>query len=133
MATGECNCGAVSYRIDADLSDVYVCHCSICRNSTGGSGIPVVVVANSAFAWSRGQDQISHWSKPGHDWQTSFCRICGSPLPGANDPERMYVPVGTLATGHEKLKVAHHIFVDSKAAWQEIADSGKQHAESFSG
>ena len=39
MATGECNCGAVQFEIDAQLSGVFVCHCSICRRSTGSNGI----------------------------------------------------------------------------------------------
>lgn len=133
MASGACNCGAVAYRIDTDLSDIFICHCSICRNSTGGSGIPVVVIPKSVFTWTAGQDLITYWSKPGHDWNTSFCQNCGTPLPGANDPERMYVPVGSLIAGHEELRVAHHIYVNSRAAWEEIGDSGKQHAEGFSG
>jgi hypothetical protein len=44
MTRGECNCGAVQFEIDADLTDVFVCHCSICRRSTGSNGIAVVVV-----------------------------------------------------------------------------------------
>jgi hypothetical protein len=39
MARGECNCGAVAFEADADLSGVFVCHCSICRRSTGNNGI----------------------------------------------------------------------------------------------
>ncbi len=129
MATGECNCGAVSYHIDADISEVYICHCSICRKTTGGAGFAVVVVDNASFSWLSGRENVSYWAKPGHDWHTSFCRRCGSPLPGANDDARMYVPVGTLTAGHEQLAVAHHIFVDSKAGWEEIADNGVQHPE----
>ena len=49
MARGECNCGAVAFEIDADISDVFVCHCSICRKFTGSNGIAVVVIDNNAF------------------------------------------------------------------------------------
>ena len=31
MALGECNCGAVAFEIDTQLTDVFVCHCSICK------------------------------------------------------------------------------------------------------
>lgn len=133
MARGECNCGAVAFEVDADLSNVFVCHCSICRRATGANGIAVVVIDNKCFRWLRGQDKIATWKKPVGDWQCWFCRDCGSPLPGANDPARMFVPAGLISDGGEKLKVAHHIWVGSKAGWDEIGDAGKQHVEAFKG
>jgi hypothetical protein len=133
MARGECNCGAVQFEIDADLSDVYVCHCSICRRSTGSNGMAVVVVPNDRLRWIRGEDQIAMWSKPNSEWEKWFCRVCGSPVPGRNDPARMFVPAGSLTQGADALRVAHHIWVGSKAVWDEIGDAGKQHAEQFRG
>lgn len=127
-ARGQCNCGAVAFEVEADLAHVYVCHCSICRRYTGAHGIAVVVVDNGAFRWARGQDQVTTWKKPGADWHAHFCKTCGSALPGPNDPARMFIPAGLIAEGGERLKVAHHIFVDSRAAWDEIGDAGKQHA-----
>ena len=133
MAKGQCNCGAVRFEIDADLADVFVCHCSICRKATGSSGIAVVLVPNDKLRWVRGEDQIVMWSKPNSDWQTWFCRVCGSPVPGQNDPAKMFVPAGTLTEGGDALRVAHHVFVGSKAVWDEIGDAGKQHTEQFRG
>ena len=132
MARGECNCGAVAFEIRTDVSDVYVCHCSICRRSTGGNGIAVIVVDNDVFRWLRGENEISTWKKPGADWQTWFCRICGSTLPGINDASRMFVPAGLISDGGEALRVVHHIWVDSRAPWDEIGDSGKRHSEAYS-
>lgn len=131
MALGECNCGAVAFEVSVDLSDVYVCHCSICRRATGSNGIAVIVIDNGAFRWLRGEDQIATWKKPNADWQTWFCRVCGSPLPGANDESRTFVPAGLISNGGEDLRVAHHIWAGSKAVWDEIGDSGKQHREAF--
>lgn len=131
MAQGQCNCGAVAFEIDAELSDVFVCHCSICTRSTGSNGIAVVLVDNGAFRWTRGEAEVSTWKKPDADWQTWFCRICGSPLPGANDDSRTFVPAGLLTSGAEALRVAHHVWVGSKAVWDEIGDSGRQHLEGF--
>lgn len=123
MAKGGCNCGAIKFEITCDISDVYVCHCSICRRSTGSGGIAVVVVNNSQFKWIQGQDQINTWVKPCHDWQTSFCKTCGSALPGKNDQKHTYIPAGTLTEGDENLKVAKHLFTESKACWEEIIES----------
>ena len=129
MARGECNCGAVQFAIDGDLPGVFVCHCSICRKATGSNGIAVVVVPNDQFQWVQGQQHIAMWKKPGTDWQTWFCRICGSPVPGENDQNRMFAPAGSITHGGDALRVAHHIWVGSKAVWEEIGDAGKQHAE----
>jgi hypothetical protein len=131
--TGQCNCGAVAFEIDAVISDVFVCHCSICRKCTGSNGIAVVVVDNDVFRWTRGEELIRTWRKPGADWQTWFCSMCGSPLPGANDESQMFVPAGLITGGGESLRVAHHIWVDSKAVWDEIGDTGEQHREAFPG
>ena len=133
MAKGECNCGAVQFEIDADLSGVYVCHCSICRRSTGSNGIAVVVVPNEQFRWVRGQEHIATWKKPNADWQTWFCSVCGARVPGENDATRMFVPAGSITQGGDALKVIHHIWVGSKAVWDEIGDAGKQHTEAFQG
>ncbi len=132
MAKGECSCGAVAFEVSGELSGVIVCHCSICRRSTGSNGIAVVVVDTDAFQWIRGVEHISTWKKPDADWQTWFCSRCGSRLPGKNDETRMFIPAGLLTEGSESLAVSHHIWVDSKAVWDEICDSGQQHREAFS-
>lgn len=131
MARGECNCGAIRFEISAALSDVFVCHCSICRRATGSNGIAVVVIENTDFRWIRGEDQVTSWEKPDADWQIWFCRVCGSPVPGTNDESRMFVPAGLITDGGDFLTVKHHIWVDSKAVWDEIGDSGRQHREAF--
>ena len=89
MVAGECNCGIVAFETKAEVSDVFICHCSICRRSTGTNGMAVVIVDIGKFRWCRGQEQIVKWLKPNHDWENSFCKVCGSNLPGANDEARM--------------------------------------------
>ena len=133
MVSGACNCGAVSFKISADLSDVIVCHCSICRRATGSNGIAVVVVDNEKFEWTGGADFVTSWRKPDADWEMSFCRRCGSPLPGADDDARTFVPAGLISEGGEDLRVAHHIWVDSKATWDELGSRGRRHPEAYEG
>jgi hypothetical protein len=133
MATGECNCGAIQFEIDADLTDVYVCHCSICRRNTGSNGIAVIVFPREQFRWIKGHELIATWKKPNADWQTWFCSVCGAPVPGENDATRMFAPAGSITSGGEALKVTHHVWVGSKAPWDEIGDPGKQHTGAFGG
>jgi len=131
IACGQCNCGEIAFEVLTQISEVYFCHCSICRSSTGSSGIGVVVVNNDDFRWVKGQDLVKTWTKPKHDWQTSFCTECGSTMPGKNDDARMYIPAGAIYQGGENLKVTHHIWTDSKAPWDEISGSGIHHKEAF--
>lgn len=131
-STGSCNCGSVKFEISSEISDVYICHCSICRKSTGSGGIAVAIVSNDDLLWLEGHDFIKTWHKPNHDWQTSFCINCGSPLPGKNDEEASYVPVSLLDSGQGRLEVKHHLFVGSKPSWENISDNGVQHKNGFS-
>lgn len=101
------------------------------ENLLCSNGIAVVVVDNEAFKWMRGENQVLTWKKTIGNWETSFCRVCGSTLPGINDESRMYVPAGLITNGDESLKVVHHIWVDSKAVLDEIGDSGKQHRQAY--
>ncbi len=133
MARGQCNCGAIKFEISADVSDVIICHCSICRRSTGSNGIAVFVVDNEDFRWTGGEELIATWKKPDADWQTWFCRTCGSRLPGVNDEKRMFIPAGLITEGGDKLEVRHHIWVDSKATWDVIGDAGRLHPHAFEG
>lgn len=133
MARGECNCGNVRFEITADLSGVNICHCSICRRATGSNGVAVIVVDNNDFQWTGGKKFITSWKKPDADWQMWFCSECGSPVPGVNDESRMFVPAGLINDGGESLTVTHHIWVNSRATWDEIGDDGRRHAEAFEG
>lgn len=133
MIAGQCNCGSVRFAIRSQPSGVYVCHCSICRRSTGSNGIAVALVSNDDFRWTGGQEYIAMWTKPDSTWETWFCKVCGSRVPGRNDSTRMFVPAGLLADAGSALRVIHHIWVGSKADWDEIGDAGKQHMEGFRG
>lgn len=131
MTKGACNCGAVAFEIMGDVSQVIVCHCSICRKSTGSHGIPVVLFEKKDFRWTKGEDQIATWQKPGADWKKWFCKTCGSPLPGENDDVRMFAPAGVITDDGDLHSVIHHIWVGSKAKWDEIGDDGLQHPDEF--
>ena len=128
---GSCNCGAVTYTADVEATDVYVCHCSICRRFSGAQGMAVTVVENQSFRWTSDTDSIAVWDKPGHDWQANFCSVCGFAVPGRNDEARMFIPVGSIIEGGDRLTVVHHIYVDSKASWDTWDDDGQQHPEAF--
>ena len=74
MAKGECNCGAVQFEIDADLSGVS-CATADRRRSTGSNGIAVVSLPNDRLRWIRGEEHIATWRKPKTDWETWIWRM----------------------------------------------------------
>lgn len=133
MIKGECNCGAIQFEANTNPAGVFVCHCSICRRHTGTNGNAVLVLSDNDFRWLRGEESISTWKKPSHDWQIWFCKICGSQVPGRNDDSTMFIPAGLLTEGDDDLRVIHHIWVDSKASWDDIGDSGRRHRKAFEG
>lgn len=59
-----------------------------------------------------------------------FCGICGSPIIGKRESlsETVRVRIGTLDTP-SYAKVSAHIFVDSKAEWDNIHDDAPQYQE----
>lgn len=126
MIQGACNCGAVTFEVSTEVKDIYACHCSICRKWTGNNGVAVVVIPKTAFRWASSEDLVTVWRRPVGDWQSSFCKTCGSALPGENDEATMFVPAGLLDDAEVKLRVAAHIWVESKASWDEIGDDGQQ-------
>ncbi|MHA7817838.1 MAG: GFA family protein [Pseudohaliea sp.] len=103
------------------------------HESRAECGNAIVIVSSDGFRWTSGEDLISTWKKPGHDWQMWFCSVCGSQLPGENSASTTFIPAGSITAGDEGLKVIHHIWVDSKASWDEIGDAGRQHPEAFEG
>jgi hypothetical protein len=131
MVQGHCNCGTVTFEISGSLGGIYICHCSICRRATGTNGIAVVVVPNENFNWTQGEDHVAQWTKPGTNWETWFCKQCGSRVPGRNDDERIFIPAGLLPGSRLGLTVQAHIWVHSKAEWDEIGDGGHQYPERY--
>ena len=64
-----------------------------------------------------------------HSYSTSFCGDCGSLVPGVSHEVRVaLLPVGSIDTSLAPLPMTH-IFVASKAPWDEITDSWPQFDE----
>jgi hypothetical protein len=125
MIRGSCLCGAVRFEIEGLHSKIGVCHCSLCRKASGVSSTAVLALSATNLRWVSGQDAITQYERPS-GYGTSFCRVCGSPAPDPDNRRTMYrVPVGLL-DDNPPLPVGDHIYVGSKAAWDEIGDTAPQ-------
>lgn len=131
MLNGSCVCGEVSFEIDGKISDIYQCHCSVCRKATGSSGISVFLSSGTAFSWLSGENSIQLY-KTASGYRSVFCNTCGSRLPDPNpDETTFWVPAGLMDEQDLGVKVGAHIFVGSIAAWDLIGGDGVQHDEHF--
>lgn len=131
MLKGSCLCGSVAFEIKGEVTDIYQCHCSICRKALGASGISVCLSNGDHFNWISGEQQIQLF-KTQSGYRSVFCKICGSHLPDPNpDGTTFWIPVGLLDSPNPGIKVGAHVYVDSKASWDVIGDDGVRYAAGF--
>lgn len=125
MIRGSCVCGTVRFETEGRVSPISMCHCSVCRKSFGGHSNAVLVTAAKRFRFLSGEDQIRGYRRPS-GYRTSFCGNCGCPVPLEHESGKlMMLPAGSL-DDDPGVGVARHIFVGSKASWDEIGDAAPQ-------
>ena len=77
-------CGGVKFSINGDPTDIYQCHCSVCRKVTGSTGISVFIAFGDNYKWEQGKDLIKMHVTPS-GYRSVFCSECESELPeGSN-------------------------------------------------
>ena len=128
MIRGSCLCGAVRFEYSRAVTQVGMCHCSQCRKVSGVASNAVIVVPEAELHWLSGEELRQLFRKPS-GWSTTFCRTCGSPLPQTLPGAAAYwVPAGLL-DDDPGLRIGGHIFVGSKAPWDEITGEAPQFEE----
>lgn len=70
---GSCHCGAVKYEVDADLSEVHRCTCSICSIKGG----LFVRIPPEQFRLLAGEDELVLYQFNTKVSKHYFCRNCG--------------------------------------------------------
>ncbi len=123
MVKGRCDCGAVSFEVEAVRETVTICHCSQCRRTSGH----LWAATHAAY------DKVNFTSDQGLEWYHSsdfakrgFCKNCGSSLfYRMNDEEGIGIAAGCLDLP-TALKTGRHIFVKDKGDYYEIAGNAPQ-------
>lgn len=122
---GSCLCERVAFEAAPPFTSMTNCHCSRCRKSVAAAYATDFSVPTASFRWLRGRDHVRDFVLPGAKWfMTSFCIDCGSVLPhiARNAPNLVLIQVGAL-DDDPGIRPVLHLFVGSKAAWEEIADA----------
>jgi len=123
MYNGSCLCGAIKFTISGKIKNIVYCHCSLCRKAQGSAFATNGNVKMKNFNFLSGQDNLTIYQSS--ETQTKlFCKTCGSPIMSKNTlaPDMVRVRLGTIESDINEYPEAH-IFVDSKANWEEISDS----------
>lgn len=126
---GKCLCGEVEFAVSGALPDIYQCHCSLCRKTTGSSANAALIVQSDNFQWVSGQDFVTSYVTD-TGYRSDFCSRCGSPLPNPlNGKAEYWIPAGLLEDNSGLLQIAAHLHVGSKASWDVIGLSGVQYQD----
>jgi hypothetical protein len=128
MYKGSCLCGAIHYEIRSELGTLYFCHCQRCRKANGSAFASNTQIPAESFFITQGEKFFKAFSTPAgvHRY---FCAECGSPLISKRDslPDIVRLRIGTLDTPINAIH-KEHIYIDSKAEWDQILDDYPRHA-----
>jgi hypothetical protein len=124
---GGCRCGAVRYTVPDAFLYAANCHCSQCRAATGSAYKPFAGIERPKLAITHGADHLAIFGEP--DANDTRCGLCGCFLYSmVRDGEYLHVAMGSLRDD-PTIRPTHHIFVGSKAPWEQILDDLPQYEE----
>lgn len=121
---GGCLCGGVRYRLTGKLRDVWACHCSQCRRTSGNF---VAATACKTPQFELIADKTLTWFASSPGAERGFCQTCGGNLFWRErGGTSISVMAGTLdaPTG---LRIGSHIFVGDKSDFYDINDDAEKH------
>lgn len=116
---GSCLCGDARFAVAGDFESFYLCHCARCRKDTGSAHAANLFASGARLTWLSGSDRVATFRAPSSRHQKSFCKSCGSALPGLHmDGALLVVPAGSLDSPLA-LRPDAHIFCASRADWDQ--------------
>lgn len=118
---GSCFCGKIHFEVNAAVKELYQCHCSECRKTTGTAANAGFIIHKNNFNWLKGESSVKSFIKD-TGYRVNFCTNCGSVVPNAMTmlEHAYWVPAGAIDSDFSAT-IAHHIYVDSKADWDDIS------------
>ena len=127
VLVGECECGAVRYRVTDGFLYAANCHCSRCRAATGSAFKAFAGIEREKLEITEGVDALLVFGEEGLN--NTRCGACGSLLFSVvRDGAYVHVALGSLVDA-PSIRPTKHIFAGSKAPWFEITDDLPQFEE----
>ena len=110
-ASGKCLCGAVTFVAEEVDAHVHACHCSMCRNWTGG---PMLAASVGSVTFS-GEETLKRYASSA--WaERGFCGNCGTSLFYFLKEPPMYIMASGCFDDPEQFVLAGEIYIDEKPA-----------------
>jgi len=127
MYKGSCLCGDIRFEITGEIKNIIYCHCSECRKAQGSAFATNGNLEEKHFKIIHGKENLTKYKSDKGQYKY-FCKKCGSPIISKNNlhPDTVRVRLGTIETEITE-KPEAHIFVSSKANWEEINDNLPQY------
>lgn len=124
---GSCLCGKIRFDITGDIRNIVYCHCSECRKAQGSAFATNGIVDADRFIITSGRDALTEYQYTPIQ-SKYFCKHCGSPIMSINsaNPGVVRIRLGTIESDITE-KPSAHIFVTSKANWEEITGTLPQY------
>ena len=115
MLKGGCFCGEVRYEAGGEPFHETVCHCGICRGTTGAPFVQWFSVPRAAFRLVKGQPTRFHSSEKA---VRTFCPSCGTQLTFERTDfgEETDVTTASLDDANA-LPPRDHVWVERRLAW----------------
>jgi hypothetical protein len=127
MLKGGCFCGAIRYEAGGAPFDQTVCHCSICRRTTGAPLVAWFSVLRSEFRFLQGSP--TRFRSTDKAIRT-FCPRCGTQLTFERDDLLNEIDVTTCSLDEPQLvQPRDHTRTSSKLGWVKLADGLPQYRE----
>ena len=119
--SGHCLCGAIRYKAERVRRQVVACHCSQCRQWTGGLWQATQVLRDEITI--EDPDGNLNWFQSSDKARRGFCGTCGSSIFFDHaDRPTFSILAGTLDQP-SGLELALHIYVDDKADYEIFDDN----------
>jgi hypothetical protein len=130
MLTGGCFCGYIRYEAGGTPFHETICHCTICRRSTGGACVAWFSVPKAEFRVLSGHPAVFNSTEHG---TRSFCPQCGTQLTFEDTayPEEVDVTTTSLDEPEHVGKVPpkDHTHVATRLSWLHLDDELPQFPE----
>jgi hypothetical protein len=121
---GGCYCDKVRYRASRVSAEVTECHCSQCRKQAGHRYATTGTRAGDVEI--DGADKIT-WFRASDSAERGFCGTCGSHLFWRSLGDDEMAILAASIDEPSELRVASHIFVESKGDYYDIDDGLPQY------
>lgn len=120
MLKGGCYCGAIQYEVTGEPVNRTICHCDMCRGTTGAPCVAWFTVPRSQFRLTGAAP--TRYRSSAHATR-SFCAVCGTQICFADDNYPAEIDVSTCTLQDPTaVPPASHIFTASQVPWLHCSD-----------